>query len=533
MKKPWRSVISVLLLVTMLATLLASCGNKKQEENSINVYVGTTIFEESLDPVKGGMSYGYPFINNALLKVDTESKYVPDLATEWNVSPDALTYTFKLRQGVTFTDGSAFTADDVVFTYNQVKKHQAENENVDLSRLKEAKKLDDYTVSFTLTEPYSPFLDSTAILGIVPSDSYQEGDFDREPIGTGPWKVIDYEPNQQIIVEANPDYYGGAAKIKQVALVNMDQDTALSAAKSGQLDVVMVGSNVANEKIDGMNLERFTTMDVRNISLPTVPETTITDKDGKTRRIGNNVTADKAVRQALSIGIDRQTIIDNAFNGIGKPAVGFTDNLLWASDKTWKDNRPDEAKRILDNAGWKIGKDGVREKDGVPCSFNVYAPNNDNDRYALAVAVAENAKDLGIKINVSTKTWDEIKGDLCYSNGIVWGWGQFSPTVNYSLFDSDQIANSEYGNAACYQNPQVDALIRKAFDSDNQQTAIAYWKQVQDLANADYPYLYLVNIQHCYFVSDRLDVRKDTQIAHPHGHGAPIINNMNEWTLKA
>jgi len=531
--RQWKKATAVLLLVCLILTLFAGCGGKKKKDpNSITAYVGQTIFQETLDPVKGGMSYGYPFINNALLKVDTKSNYVGDLATDWSVSPDSLRYTFKLRKGVKFTDGTPFTADDVVFTYQQVQKHQAENQNVDLTRLKSAKKVDDYAVEFPLKEPYSPFLDTAAVLGIVPSDSYKSGEFDQKPVGTGPWKVVEYDPNQQIIVEKNPDYYGGVAHINQVTIVNMDQDTALSAAKSGQLDVVMVGSNVANEKIDGMKLIPLTTMDVRNISLPVVPLQTRKDAEGKAVKVGNNVTCDKAVRKALAIGIDRKTIIKNALNGIGKPATGFTDNLLWASDKTWTDNRVGEAKQILDAAGWKVGKDGYRQKGSQKCEFTVAAASNDNDRYQLAVAVAENAKKLGIKINVVSKTWDELY-DLKNTVGVVWGFGQYSPMVLEQLFYSKEILNSQYGNSVCYSNPKVDSLIDKALDANNQQTAISYWKQAQDAANDDYPYLYIVNIQHCYFVSDRLNISEDTQIAHPHGHGAPIINNMNDWTLKS
>ena len=83
-----------------------------------------------------------------------------------------------------------------------------------------------------------------------------------------------------------------------------------------------------------------------------------------------------------------------------------------------------------------------------------------------------------------------------------------------------------------YQNPQVDALIDKALAETSQEAAVNDWKEVQDLANADFPYLYIVNIEHCYFINDNLDISVDTQIPHPHGHGSPIICNMKDWTLK-
>ena len=121
-----------------MSIMLPSCSktnNTNTAKNQISIYVGQNIFTNSLDPIKGAMSYGYSFTNCALTKVDSDSKYVGDLATDWNITDDSLSYTFNLRKDVKFQDGSDFTADDVVFTYETVKKNQGENENVDLTKL--------------------------------------------------------------------------------------------------------------------------------------------------------------------------------------------------------------------------------------------------------------------------------------------------------------------------------------------------------------------------------------------------------------
>ncbi len=267
-----------------------------EAKDSISAYVGTNIFEESLDPIKGAMSYGYSFTNCALTRVNSESGYEGDLATDWQISDDSLVYTFNLREGVKFHDGSAFTAEDVVFTYETVKENQANNENVDLSRLESVTALDDYTVEFKLSGSYSPFFDSVALLGIVPSDAYDSETFDKYPIGTGAWKVIQYDTDQQIIVQANEEYYEGAPEIKQVTFVKMDNEAAFSNAKSGQLDIVMVAPNYALEEIDGMHIENLETMDVRNISLAYIPEQVVKNPDGNEVTVGNNVTSNVAVR---------------------------------------------------------------------------------------------------------------------------------------------------------------------------------------------------------------------------------------------
>lgn len=502
-----------------------------ESRDSITAYVGTNIFEGSLDPIKGAMSYGYSFTNCALIRVNSESEYEGDLATAWQISDDSLVYTFSLREGVKFHDGSDFTADDVVFTYETVKENQGNNENVDLSRLESVTALNDYTVEFKLSESYSPFFDSVALLGIVPSDAYDSDTFDKYPIGTGAWKVIQYDTDQQIIVQANENYYEGAPEIKQVTFVKMDNEAAFSNAKSGQLDIVMVAPNYAIEEVDGMHIENLETMDVRNISLPCIPEQTVKDSDGNEVTVGNNVTSDISVRKALSIGIDRESIINNALNGIGRGATGFTSNLVWGNPLIYEDNQREEAKELLEEAGWvDLDGDGIREKDGVKCEFDVYSPSNDQQRYLLSVAVAEDAKELGISINAKQGTWDELtaKANTC---GIVWGWGQYSPTVLKSLLYSDLFLTSAYDNTVGYSNEEVDKLIDEAVDSNNQEDAINKWKEVQKVSAEDYPYLYIVNIEHSYFINDSIDISVDTQIAHPHGHGSPIICNMKDWKI--
>ena len=531
-----RRIISLFLALTLGLTI-AGCGEKKtakeeKKKDSISIYVGTSIFNTSLDPIKGAMSYGYSFTNCALIKVNPDSKYVGDLATDWNISEDALTYTFNLRKDIKFHDKSKFTADDVVFTFQKVKDNQGDNEKVDLSKLKSVEAVDDYTVKFTLTEAYSPFLDIIASLGIVPSDNYDSRDFDEKPIGTGAWKVVQYDTNQQIILEANDDYYDGKPNIKKVTIVNMDSEAAFSNAKSGQLDVVMVGTNYANEEVEGMTLENFETMDVRNMSFPCLEPQVVKNKDGKEVEVGNVVTSDIAVRKAISIGIDRDSIIERAFCNVGKKAVGFTDNLEWGGTIKYEDNQKEEAKKLLEEAGWKDEDgDGIREKDGVKCEFNVYTSSSDQSRYLLGTAVSEDVKELGINMVIKQESWDEIYKKT-NTDCVLWGWGQYNPILIKQLYYSKEFLDAKTDNVVGYSNKEADKFIDDAVNANNHEIAIENWKKALDIVSQDYPYLFIVNIEHSYFINDSLDISKDTQIPHPHGHGAPIICNMKDWKIK-
>lgn len=536
MKK--KRIIGMLCCLTIF--VLSACGNsdtgsgKTDEENrdSIVCYVGHGFFESSLDPVKGGFSYGWSFINNALLKVQPDASYAGDLAESYRVSEDALTYTFVLKEGITFHNGQKLTAEDVVFTYETVKENQGNNEKVDLSRVASIEAVDDRTVQMTLSEPYSPFLDMTAQLGIVPHEGYDSESFNELPIGTGAWKAVEYDAGQQLIVEANEAYFDGAPHIRKVTFVNMDNEAAFSNARSGQLDIVMVQPGYAKEQIPGMHVEKLETMDVRNISLPCRPSQTVRTPDGEKVTVGNDVTADISVRKALHIGIDRKKIIEHAFNGVGVPAYGFTHNLEWGNAPEIKDCRREEAETLLEDAGWTdTDGDGIREKGDLTCSFEVYTPSDEQDRYQLAAALAEDARELGIEIRVKQTTWDEIT-EASYQSGVVWGFGQFNPMVLHQLFSSETFLTAQYSNTPGYENAKTDTLIKEAIASAEHEKAVEKWKEAQEVYAEEIPYLFLVNIEHCYFVNDGIDLSVSTQVPHPHGHGIPIICNMKDWSFR-
>ncbi len=539
-----KKIIGMVSILFVLGSVFTGCGTGaaagdgaagsrgQENETGIVCYVGHGFWDGSLDPVKGSFSYGYDFISNGLVRVNPKAEYEGDLAESWEISEDSLAYTYHLKKGIQFQDGSGFRAEDVVFTYQTVMENQGQNGEVDLSKVEKVEAVDEYTVKFTLKEPYSPFLDSTAQLGIVPKDGYDSAAFDQMPVGTGPWKVVQYDAEQQLIVEANEDYFEGAPEIKRVTFVDMDNEAAFSNARSGQLDVVMVQPSYAAESVEGMHMEKLETMDVRNISLPCREPGTFTNANGEQVEVGNPVTSDVSVRKALAIGIDRQQIIENAFHGVGKPAVGWTGNLIWGNTAEYEDSRAEEAKGLLEESGWAdTDGDGIREKNGVECAFEVYTPADEQDRYMLAAAAAESAADLGISITVKQATWDEIV-EKTNTQGAVWGFGQFSPMVIGNQFQSGRFTVQPYANPSGYENQEVDRLIAEAISANTQEQAVAAWKQAQAAYAEDYPYLYLANIEHCYFISDRLDISMDTQIPHPHGHGIPIICNMKDWTLK-
>ncbi len=509
----------------------ANNGTEGSASRQVVAYVGQDLFDGNYDPLMSDVySRGYMLFHSGLLKIDSSSNVQPDLATDYSISGDGLTYTFTLRQDAMFSDGERLTAEDVAFTYNKAK--ELASPGIDLTRMIKASAPDEATVEVTLSEPSSNFLVTAAQLGIVPEHAYGDG-YGATGIGSGPWKYVQLDVDQQLIVEPNEYYYGQKPALDRVTFLKLDNDAALAAAKSGQLDIVMVSPEYALEEVEGMHLERLKTMDIRNINLPVVPAG---EMDGVA--VGNDFTCDPSVRKAIAIGLDRQKVIDQALNGIGKPAYGLSTNLPWAKTVDYADGQVEEAVKLLEEAGWKdTDGDGIREKDGVKAEFAVDTASNEMDRYNVAMAVSEQMRALGINMTVNTVTWDDIE-QFGHSDGVVWGWGSFNPDLVYSLYSEHALdpAGSPYSNNAVYVNETTDSYIDQALSATTDKEANELWKMAQDDGkqgpNYDYPYLFIVNIEHCYFVKDGLNIHTETQIPHPHGHGLPVICNMNQWEWK-
>jgi peptide/nickel transport system substrate-binding protein len=532
MKKSIR-VFAALAAAAVLTQNLAA-GAKKDapssggDKDSIVASVGSLITNGSYDPCTGYANDGIGLFHTALLKINTQVQTEPDLATGYTISDDRLVYTFTLRNDVKFSDGSPLTLEDVVFTYLTAKNSGS---SVDLTMLDKAEVVDG-KVRFTLNKIFSPFIRTTALLGIVPKKGYGDH-YARNPIGTGPFKVKQLDINQQIIVEPNPYYYGIKSPFKQVTFLAIDEQSALAAAKSGQVDVVMVNPEYAKERVNGMHLETIKTSDNRGFNLPTIPETL--NKAGKI--VGSNVTSDPAVRRALNIGISRQEIINNALNGIGTPSWVRFEGLPWASEEPGlKDGQVDEAKRILEAAGWiDADGDGVREKNGVRCEFQITGRTDDLQRYNLAVALSQNAKKLGINIIAESMDWTTARNNARQVPTCI-GTGDYSFLDVYLAFHSSKagIDTVDLYNSPMYRNPKVDEYLDAMLAATTEKDAIALAKKAQydgtTGPNVDFPYLWLAAIDHTYFVRDGLDL--GVQRIHPHGHGLPVLQNLNEWKFK-
>lgn len=528
-----------LMIILLLVGILSACSSssddteqtkkdssKKDKDELILAVGGET--DEGFDPTTGWGRYGSPLFQSTLLKHDKDFNIENDLAESYEVSNDGLEYTVKIRDDVKFSDGEPLIAEDIVFTYETAKESGS---IIDLSNLEKVEKLDDYTVKFKLKQPASSFITHLITTGIVPKHAYNDK-YSEDPIGSGPFQLVQWNKGQQLIVEVNPYYYGEKPEFKKLTFLFLEEDAAFAAAKAGEVDVASVTPSFAKNDVPGMNLVELETVDNRGIMFPYVKA------GGKTADgapIGNDVTADRTIRKAIDIAIDRKTLVDGVLDGFGTPAYSVADHLPWWNPETEvKDNEMEKAKKMLDDAGWKENDQGIREKDGLEASFTLLYPSGDEIRQSLSIAFADEIKDLGIQVKTEGQSWNDLEKTM-HANPVMMGWGSHDPLEMYNIYSGETKGEGFY-NANYYSNPDVDAYIEKAMRSTTQDEANDYWKKAQwdgetgFSSKGDTPWVWLVNLKHLYYVNENLEI--GDQKIQPHGHGWPVTDFIEQWHWK-
>ena len=449
------------------------------------------------------------------------------MAKGYELSDDGLVWTFTLRDDAYFTDGEKLTAADVAFTLETAKAAQG---SVDLTYMESAVAKDDSTVVVTLSKPTSILLNTLASVGIVPEHAYGE-DYGVDPIGSGPYKFVEWRAQEQIVFTANENYYGGEPAIKKVTIVFMSEDAALAAVQSGQVDVAYSTATLGSTAVEGYHVEALTSADNRGFTLPVLPDEGKTTESGAP--IGNDVTSKLEIRQAIAYAIDRQQVAEVALNGFGRPAYSENDGMPWNNPEVVIETDVDYAKKLLADAGWvDTDGDGIVEKDGLKAEFNCVYPSGDSVRQAVAMAAAEQVLAVGIKINVEGTSWDDIMKRM-FSEAVMMGWGSAIPNETYYLYRSEGALLDDFYNPEGYMNETTDAYLAAAMEALTPEEANKNWQLVQwdgstgTAMKGECPWVWIVNLDHVTFVRDGLSIGE--QSIHPHGHGVPLIQNLQDW----
>lgn len=482
--------------------------------------------ESEFDPAKGwGTHNEHKVLHSSLLKWTNDMELVGDLAESYEV--DGSTWTFQLRDDFKFSDGEPVTAEDVVFTYEMLID---DGTNFDVSTVKEVRAEGDNTVVFELNEPDSLFGPLTALIGIVPEHAYGP-DYSDDPIGSGPYKIVEKQVGEQVIMEAN-EHYPEDLHYKKLTFLLADEESAIAAANAGQVDVLKVSHNNADQQIEGMELDARPSVDTFALTLPVTESGNTGITVGEEVEVGNDVTADPAIRKAITLGLDREELSELVLNGYGKPAWSVADDLPWEVDFSFDDGQAEQALELLKEAGWEdTNGDGTVDKDGQEAVIPLMVPSNDLTRIDLGEAIVVQAEEFGIKFEPEHVTWDEI-----YEEGktksVVFALGSLSPKELWDAYATDAI-DTAYNNMPNYSNPEVDQRFESARTAADFEASIEDWKAGQEAgANAspegDVSMAWILRRDHLFFVADDVDL--GGELIHGHGHGLQIFRNVEEWS---
>ena len=533
MDKKTMIIIGVIAIIVIIVAAFALMGGSRDNDPThLTVAAHSNIpepeagFSSLVGWGCGHQNYN-PLVQSCLFKTDKNGSIVPDLATGYSISSDGKTWTVNVRDDVKFSDNSTFDAEDVAFTFNTAKDTESE---LDLTNIANVTAKNKTTVEFKLVEPRSTFIYDLRYLGIVPSDSYDNKTYGEKPIGTGPYVLDHWDKGQQAIFKVNPNYYDKKPYFTQLTLLFPEESTWLELAKSGKVDVVPVATSSLNQSVDGYQFVEKSAGRAQGVSLPYQNDT------GKswngTAKIGNNVTADKAIREALNVGVNRQTMCDEIFSGHATPEYTGVDTRDYANPAAKvNDSDVNKAKQILKDGGWNdTNGDGIVEKNGVKASFDLYYPPKYLDRQSLSTVFAEQAKEIGIEVNLVGADWDTIYANMYSSAALM---QQTSPDPYKSIYQQyhSKEADGFYMNPNLYNNTDSDKLMDDAMHSSDLNAANTLWSQSANVNGGgwgpagDAPFVWLVNYDYNYFIKDGIDIGEQ-----PDGLGNDILINICDWT---
>ena len=512
--KKWMTLVFALI---MSMILLVGCGSDKKTASNKNTLVYGSGDYSSINPALYEHGEINSLIFSGLTAHDKDNKIVPSLAKSWDFDKATNTYTFQLRDDVKWHDGKAFSADDVKFTLETIMNPKNASEIAsNYEDITNIEVVNSTTLKITLKAPNVAMLDYLTI-GILPKHLLEGKDiatdkFNQFPIGTGPYKMENWDKGQSITLVRNKDFYLKEPKIQKV-IFKIVEDTKARALqlKSGELDLAQVTPHDAKQFESNKD---FTVYDMKT-----------SDYRGIMYNFNNSLFKEnRELPNALSYAIDRKAILDSVVLGKGKVAysplqVGEYNN----PDMEKFEYNPEKAKQELEKAGWKLGEDGIYKKNNRKLSFTVNCKEGDQVRVDIANVCAQQFKAIGVEMKVAVQPkidWDNQEAFLI-------GWG--------SPFDPDDHTYKVFGtgkgnNYNSYSNAKVDELLQKARETDVKADRLKYYKEFQTELTKDMPYTFIVYIDALYVAKPNIKgMTTETTLGH---HGVGIFWNIADWTIE-
>jgi peptide/nickel transport system substrate-binding protein len=430
---------------------------------------------------------------------DGGSKFVPGLAESYTVSPDASVYTFKLRKGVTFHDGTKFDATAVKATYDHIVDPATKSKSGlgALGPYKETKILDPYTVQIIFTEPNAGFMHQQAAgnFGIASPTAlakYGPTGFGNNPVGTGPFKFVSYAAGSQLTLAKNPAYTWGPTALsakpplldKLIFRIVTDDSGRYNALQSGQLQIAM--NLPPNDIAAAQKSGRFKQLTVESIGTPL----------GMPINVAKPPTDDPLVRQAIMYAVNQEVLVKQVLFGVDTPAHTVLTPITPGYSKSSGDlysYDPAKANALLDQAGWKMGAGGVRTKNGQKLALDIILFANSGLETPTEFVVSELNK---VGFTASTTVQPFATAQASYNSGVhnlgAFGYYGTDPYLLNIWANSDAIKSGF--NWSHYDNPSLDAMIAKANRTADATARDGLYERVCTTLMKDAVYLPLWNV---------------------------------------
>ena len=492
------------LLVISVAVLV--CSGSSCRRNRSNVFIiALSDNLKTIDPI------GSPTVDaaservrvlmfNSLVKKDEKFDYVPELASNIQRSDDGLTFTFALRDGVTFHDGRPFTSADAKYTLDKVlantfAKSASFFEGSGANKtayVKSVEAPDPHTLIITLNKPWTGLLPNLVPIAIIPTGTYEPdprsekpADQAVHPLGTGPFKFKSYDSAQQVVdLEANPNYYEGAPHIQNLrARVISDSNAMQAELRAGRVDMAPLPTSLSPDAIQSLSQD---------------PNLTVQKFNGSNLNLLTLNTAEAPldnvkVRQAIAYAIDRESMIRDLLQGQGTIAHSILPQESWAyvSGTTYKFD-PAMAKKLLDEAGLRDSDgDGPQMRFAKPLVFRISGSSAAARQYA---GVIQNyLKEVGIPVSIETSEFNVMleslrRGQFQMTYG-QWVGGNQDPIFYRDLFASSEIPTETRAsrNRSRYSNPELDKILEEAANTYDHAKAKPLYEKAQEIISRDSP----------------------------------------------
>ncbi|MBI2153002.1 MAG: peptide-binding protein [Candidatus Rokubacteria bacterium] len=498
------------LLVGVSLLALAGCGIEVEGKGDAHPApappaYGDTFVEASIADIQGlipnitsdGASHEIGnLIYDGLIKRDRDLNLVPSLAESWQISRDCLTLVFKLRKDAKWHDGWLFTADDVRFTYETMihpKTPTAYKE--DFLQVKDVEALDPFTVRVTYAKPFAQALETWQmwmlprhqLAGYVQGGVLREAPQNRQPVGNGAYRFVEWKSGEKVVLAANPDYFEGKPYLSRIVYrIIPSQSTIFLELKAKGVDYAGL---TAIQFVRQTNYPAFR----KAYSKYQYPANAYT-------YFGFNLKdprfADRRVRQAFAHAINKQELIDGVVLGLAREATGPYKPGTWAYNPNVAryPYDPARAKALLATAGWKdTDGDGVLDKDGQPFSFTILTNQGNEERKKIAEIIQQRLREIGVAAEIRTLEWASFIKEFVKKRrfeAIILGWGIGLDPDQYDVWHSSKTGPDEL-NHVSYVNAEADRMLEVGRASCQRDERKKYYDRFQEILAEDQPIVFL------------------------------------------